>query len=381
MNKLYGSSLTRQLCLSIESCCWKGFGCRNWHDLWTDSSLTTLRFDPLHASILTWHHRWCGNAGLKNRYQVIDPTLRGLLLPPSQYENGKCVSRLEESMLRRPSPYEPSPHLITKLREYEDRHRRCASKAKKFDKDGPNSRKILGDCQFVVWIANSGLGNRMITIMSAFVYALLTDRVLLLDHSRTDIGGLFCEPFPSTSWLLPEGYDYAWMDTLIWENNNRLGHLLQMAEGGFENVTDVPPNNYVFLNLMHDYDDHDKRFFCKKVQKYLKKVPLLYFRSNNYVVPGLHFVEDFHVELDKMFPERETTFHHMIRYLFRPSNLMWGLILRFRQPYLAGAERQVGLQVRILESNVTMPVVADQVSLRFPSYSSLIVSGKLCLRK
>ena len=321
------------------------------------------------------------NAGLKNRYQVIDPTLRGLLLPPSQYENGKCVSRFEESLLRRPSPYEPSPHLITKLREYEDRHRRCASKAKKFSKDGPNSRKVLGDCQFVVWIANSGLGNRMITIMSAFVYALLTDRVLLLDHSGTDIGGLFCEPFPSTSWLLPKGYDYGWMDTLIWENSNRLGHLLQMSEGGFENVTDVPPNNYVFLNLMHDYDDHDKRFFCKKVQKYLKKVPLLYFRSNNYVVPGLHFVEDFHVELDRMFPERETTFHHMIRYLFRPSNLMWGLILRFRQPYLAAAERQVGLQVRILESNVTMPVVADQVSLRFPSYSSLIVSWKLRLRK
>lgn len=227
--------------------------------------------------------------------------------------------------------------------------------------NGSNSKAELGDCQFVIWIANSGLGNRMITITSAFVYALLTDRVLLLDHSGTDVTGLYCEPFPGTSWLLPENYDYNWINEMTWENKHKLGLYLQ--ENGTANVT-IPnpiPNNYIFINLMHDYDDFDKRFFCHRIQKQLRSVPLLYWRSNNYAVPGLHFDHAFHRELDLMFPERGTLFHHMIRYLFRPSNVMWGPILRFRQPYLKGAHRQVGLQLRILESNVTASVVADQL--------------------
>uniref|UniRef100_A0A7I4AZX2 Fucosyltransferase n=2 Tax=Physcomitrium patens TaxID=3218 RepID=A0A7I4AZX2_PHYPA len=290
-----------------------------------------------------------------------DPTLGGLLPALKEYEPGQCISRTEEGPIRIPSRFTPSPYLVAKLRLYENRHRKCAPKAVKLSKNGTNSRKELGDCQFVIWIGNSGLGNRMITILSAFVYALLTDRVLLLDNTSTDIDGLFCEPFPGTSWLLPENYDYNWMNTVTWENTNRLGRLLQMS--GFGNIT-IPspvPNDYIFLNLMHDYDEHDRRFFCSRIQKQLKKVSLLYWRSNNYVVPGLHFDHSFHCKLDLMFPERATAFHHMARYLFRPSNSMWGMILRFRQPYLDGARRQVGLQVRILESNVTIPIVADQL--------------------
>jgi len=292
-------------------------------------------------------------------FQSGDRTLGGLLLQPKDYEPEQCISRSEESLIRKASPHRPSSYLITKLRQYEARHRKCAPKAVNFSQNGTNSD--LGDCQFVLWIANSGLGNRMITIASAFVYSLLTNRVLLLDHALTDIAGLFCEPFPKTSWLLPENYDYKWMDKVTWENDHRLGYLLQSS--GFANVT-LPtpvPNGYVFLNLMHNNDAHDKRFFCRRVQKQLRKVPLLYWRSNNYVVPGLHFDHSFHRELDRMFPERNTVFHHVSRYLFRPSNFMWGLVLRFRQPYLASARRQVGLQLRILESNVTAPVVADQV--------------------
>lgn len=284
-----------------------------------------------------------------------DPTLGGLLRTPEDYFPAQCVCRSEEPLIRNPSPHLPSSYLITKLRQYEDRHKKCASRAAKMSQNGSNSKEELGDCQFVIWIANSGLGNRMITIVSAFVYALLTDRILLLDHSSTDFNGLYCEPFPGTSWLLPENYDYNWINDMTWENKHKLGSYLN---GTLPNPI---PNNYVFVNLMHDYDNYDKRFFCNKVQMQLRSVPLLYWRSNNYAVPGLHFDPSFHRELDLMFPQRDTVFHHMLRYLFRPSDLMWGSILRFRQAYVAGAHRQVGLQVRILESTVSAGVVADQV--------------------
>lgn len=303
--------------------------------------------------------RLLDSSNFASETKACDWTLGGLLLPPESYGPGECIARSEESLIRRPSRYRPSSYLVAKLRDYEARHKRCAPKAVSFSQNGTNAD--LGGCRFVVWIANSGLGNRMITIASSFVYALLTDRVLLLDHAGTDINGLFCEPVPGASWLLPESYDYEWMSRVIWENTHRLGHLLQSS--GYANVT-LPapvPNNYVFANLMHNNDEHDKRFFCAKVQQQLTQVPLLYWRSNIYVVPGLHFVPSFHHELDLMFPERDTVFHHISRYLFRPSNLMWGIILRFRQPHLAAAHRQVGLQLRILDSNITAPAVADQL--------------------
>lgn len=297
-------------------------------------------------------------------FRTGDPTLGGLLLPPEDYAPEQCISRSEEPLIRSPSPYLPSSHLITKLRRYEERHKRCAPKATKMSQNGSNSKPELGDCQFVIWIANSGLGNRMITIISAFVYALLTDRVLLLDHSGTDFDGLYCEPFPGTSWLLPENYDYNWINDMTWENKHKLGSYLNATGNG--TIPNPVPNNYIFVNLMHDYDEYDKRFFCNKVQQQLRGVPLMYWRSNNYVVPGLHFDPSFHRELDLMFPQRDTVFHHMVRYLFRPSNLMWGSILRFRQPYVSGAHRQVGLQVRILESTVSAAVVAEQVRPQAP---------------
>jgi xyloglucan fucosyltransferase len=42
----------------------------------------------------------------------------------------------------------------------------------------------------------------MLSMASAFLYALLTGRVLLA-HVADDMAGLFCEPFPGASWELP----------------------------------------------------------------------------------------------------------------------------------------------------------------------------------
>ena len=63
------------------------------------------------------------------------------------------------------------------------------------------------DCRYVGWVADCGLGNRMLSITSAFVYALLTNRVLLIDQEY-EMVGLFCEPFPNTSWILPEDFPF-----------------------------------------------------------------------------------------------------------------------------------------------------------------------------
>ncbi|XP_025014291.2 galactoside 2-alpha-L-fucosyltransferase [Ricinus communis] len=57
----------------------------------------------------------------------------------------------------------------------------------------------------MVWIGHAGLGNRILTMASAFLYALLTNQTLLVQHDA-DMADLFCEPFPNTSWLLPPDF-------------------------------------------------------------------------------------------------------------------------------------------------------------------------------
>ncbi|KAF3641001.1 Galactoside 2-alpha-L-fucosyltransferase [Capsicum annuum] len=61
------------------------------------------------------------------------------------------------------------------------------------------------DCNYLVWISYSGLGNRILTLASAFLYAVLTNRVLLIDPG-VNMPDLFCEPFPEVSWLLPPDF-------------------------------------------------------------------------------------------------------------------------------------------------------------------------------
>ena len=61
------------------------------------------------------------------------------------------------------------------------------------------------ECKYVLWISFSGLGNRILTLASAFLYALLTNRVLVVDPG-TDMVDLFCEPFPDSSWFLPSHF-------------------------------------------------------------------------------------------------------------------------------------------------------------------------------
>ncbi|KAJ4847395.1 hypothetical protein Tsubulata_038582 [Turnera subulata] len=50
-----------------------------------------------------------------------------------------------------------------------------------------------------------------------------------------------------------------------------------------------------------------------------------------------------------MFPDKETIFHHLGRYLLHPSNQVWGLITRFYESYLAKADKRLGLQIRIFD--------------------------------
>lgn len=215
------------------------------------------------------------------------------------------------------------------------------------------------DCKYVVWISFSGLGNRILTLVSAFFYALLTDRVLLVDRGK-DMDDLFCEPFPEKSWFLPLDFPIiGQFEGFNRESPNCHGNMLK-SNILSTSTESFPP--YLYLHLVHDYQDHDKLFFCDGDQAILEKVPWLIMKTDNYFVPSLFLIPSFEQELSRLFPEKETVFHFLGRYLLHPSNRVWGLITRYYQAYLAKADEKIGIQIRVFDTG-TGPFqhVMDQI--------------------
>ncbi|XVE91530.1 hypothetical protein REPUB_Repub01dG0017600 [Reevesia pubescens] len=285
-------------------------------------------------------------------FQAIDMAkdkLLGGLLATGFHEHS-CLSRYESILYRKPSPYKPSPYLLSKLRNYEDLHKRCGPNTESYNKtvEQLKSGRSVGstDCKYVVWVCYSGLGNRILTLASVFLYALLTDRVLLVDRGK-DMADLFCEPFPEKSWFLP-------LDFPITNKFNSFDQKSPESYGNMLKNNIIKPSteslpSYLYLHLAHDYDDHDKLFFCDDDQALLRKFPWLIVKTDNYFVPSLFLMPSFEHELSMLFPEKETIFHHLGRYLFHPSNHVWGLITRYYKAYLAKADERIGIQVRIFD--------------------------------
>lgn len=287
------------------------------------------------------------------QYNGASKNRNGLIAPG--FDKKSCLSRYQSGLYHKISSHIPSSYLLSRLRNYEQLHRLCGPHTEPYNKtleqlNSGHSVSSSSECKYVVWISYSGLGNRILTITSAFLYALLTNRVLLVDPGN-DMSDLFCEPFPQTKWLLPLD-QFPIKDQLSkFHQKSPLchGNMLKNNIPSSSSSTQSLPS-YVYLHLVHDYDDHDKLFFCDEEQNLLGRITWLMMKTDNYFVPSLFLIPSFQEELSKLFPQKETIFHHLGRYLFHPSNHVWGLIMRYYQAYLAKADERIGIQIRTFES-------------------------------
>ncbi|XP_004517142.1 galactoside 2-alpha-L-fucosyltransferase-like, partial [Cicer arietinum] len=109
--------------------------------------------------------------------------LDGLLA--SRFDDASCISRLQFHLYRKVSPHKPSSYLISKLRNYEKTHRMCGPNSRAFNKSmtkilhSKNNKGGATMCKYLIWTPSNGLGNQMISMVATFLYALLTNRVLL----------------------------------------------------------------------------------------------------------------------------------------------------------------------------------------------------------
>ncbi|PUZ77766.1 hypothetical protein GQ55_1G400200 [Panicum hallii var. hallii] len=292
--------------------------------------------------------------------------LGGLL--SAGFDESSCQSRYRSNLYRKPSPFPLSPHLAQKLRKYEAYHKKCGPGTKRYRravkqlKAGRNADH--SECKYVVWFPCNGLGNRMLTIASTFLYALLTDRVLLM-HVAPEQEGLFCEPFPGSSWVLPGDFP---------ENNPHKLHIgapesyANMLKSGVvrnDDPNSVPASSlppYVYLHVEQFQLKLSDNVFCDEDQVVLGKFNWMVLKSDSYFAPALFLTPMFEEELARMFPQKEAVFHHLGRYLFHPTNKVWGIIRRYYEAYLARVDEKIGFQIRIFpEKPIKFENMYDQL--------------------
>ncbi|XP_006417055.2 probable fucosyltransferase 7 isoform X1 [Eutrema salsugineum] len=314
------------------------------------------------------HQSHVTTTGTKDSETPRDKLVGGLLT--ADFDEGSCLSRYHQSLLyRKPSPYKPSQYLVSKLRSYEKLHKRCgpgtnaykeATKNLGHGDDDNNANKSDSDCRYIVWVPVFGLGNRILTLASVFLYALLTERLILVDQHK-DISDLFCEPFPGTSWLLP--LDFPLADQLgRFDQTYLFCYGTMLKNHAINSTTSERIPSHLYLHLIGGYRDHDKMFFCETDQSVIGKVPWLVVKSNLYFVPSLWLIPSFQTELSKLFPQRDTVFHHLSRYLFHPTNQVWGMVTRSYKAYLSRADETLGIQVRVFgERAIYLQHVMDQI--------------------
>ncbi|KAJ6702406.1 2-ALPHA-L-FUCOSYLTRANSFERASE putative-RELATED [Salix koriyanagi] len=338
----------------------KESGSRNYSE--NDSLLNTSRPNVKHRNetLAPGFQKESGSRNDPSQSNIMpgDKFLDGLLAPG--FDERSCSSRYQSFLFRKTSLHKPSSHLLSKLRRYEDIHKRCGPHSKSYHKALKglrSSHASRGGCKYVVWIPANGLGNRMLSMAATFLYALLTNRVLLVKHGA-DMANLFCEPFPNTSWLLPNDFP---LRNHFGSSKHRYAHSFgRMINKSITNTSMEPPESYLDLNLA--LGGYDQLAFCDESQALLQQIPWLILLSDQYFVPSLYMIPSFNQEIRKLFPEKETVFYHLGHYLFHPSNQVWGLITRFYQAYLAKADERIGLQIRVYHDKTTpYQTVMDQI--------------------
>uniref|UniRef100_A0ACD5Y1S1 Uncharacterized protein n=1 Tax=Avena sativa TaxID=4498 RepID=A0ACD5Y1S1_AVESA len=300
-----------------------------------------------------------------------DRLLGGLLV--DGMDERSCHSRYQSAMYSRNAGRQPSRYLVSKLRRHEALQRRCgpgtaaykdAAEQLRSGKSHAGPGTGSPDCKYLVSISYRGLGNRILAAASAFLYAVLTDRVLLVDPSN-EMDELFCEPFPGTTWILPPDFPLTGYTNFSIDTAESYGNMLKRKVLDAASTTTTAQAQqlpaFAYVNLDHHLTDEDKMFFCDEDQRVLRDIRWLVMRTDSYIVPGLFLATGFQAELDLLFPEPDAVFHHLGRYLFHPNNHVWGLVTRYHDAYLAAASQRVGIQVRVFGGQES-PEVLEQIT-------------------
>ena len=140
-------------------------------------------------------------------------------------------------------------------------------------------------------VGASGLGNRLLSIVSGYLLALLTDRVLIVHSPDYDLNTILCSPFSNSPWVLPIAFDVNYQTT----------DRIKMIE--IKETTD---------HIMFDFYSGE-----------LNATQILRFRdTENYFLTSFFYNQYFRKTLQQWFPNKNVG-TVLLKYLIHPSNGVW----------------------------------------------------------
>ncbi|KAG6544337.1 hypothetical protein Mapa_014171 [Marchantia paleacea] len=236
------------------------------------------------------------------------------------------------------------------LEEYAKLHRVCMRRVGRENlKQYFENRNNSTGCTFAIadYSTGGGLGNKILAISNTVLYAILTQRVVLVPTS-TLLPELTCEPFVGSSWVL----DSNQFPVPPWENSYR--HLWTIHKDVYQELDKMPSSRFVkdpprsklYSSSMEEYQyQPGSRFFCDVEQEMFKGVTWLYFTGCLYTIPKLFAIPAFRETLEELFPSR-LVLTRMLRSVMLPNDLVWDRVVRADAEHLKEADRRVGLQIR-----------------------------------
>lgn len=237
-----------------------------------------------------------------------------------------------------------NPHWKSVYDAYEELHRTCVLQMGNVTEFFLN-RKHIDGCQFVVAGVEpgAGLGNKVLSVVSAMVYAVVTQRILLVP-AATAVPGVFCEPFAGSSWEIDP--DSVWSEGKtrgdLWLSIDEMYHRIDGRGNGTHVVDEAV---YASATTERwDFQPHP-RFFCDTEQAIYSNVDWIGFRNNLYYVPKLFAVPSFRPVLESLFPDR-AVLAHLLRTLMLPCDSVWGRVKQVHDAHFRHADRRVGVQLR-----------------------------------
>ncbi|KAJ7529459.1 hypothetical protein O6H91_15G052000 [Diphasiastrum complanatum] len=252
---------------------------------------------------------------------------------PILKDDESCLSRTQHLLYRRDSKVlPPSPALDEAWKRYRELHRSC-SHGKNWTDHFLNGGQKTDPCNYLIFVeGGAGLGNKILALVSAFTYAFVTDRVLLID-SRKNLPSMLCEPFPGSSWILPDSFPYDQI-----ESSPSLGAAIDKK---FENF------DVVNIHLEHIQGWGDQQFFCDDRHYSLMKVRWVAWTSTQYYATSMLALPSFWHRLDSLFPSKTDIFPRLARLIILPANHIWARVLRVYWGYLSCSGSRVGIQIRL----------------------------------
>eukprot|EP00250_Pteridium_aquilinum_P008776 c18200_g1_i1 orf=509-2377(-) len=309
----------------------------------------------------------CSELHLKGEKQVVERQQYHTFPSHDPSPRNTCQSKFQQHCYRKNSGPEhfPPPKFLSLLRDYEAYHEKCT---KGYDL---SALGITGDtpegCKYLVWKSMDGMGNQLLSLICAFVYSLLTNRVMLI-ATDSHVDHFICNPFPLSSWLLPKEFPelqlrtgakrvYTYLDeTLATIQRNRSCNTIPLDDlPSF--ISNAPKHLHAYIICCDAKRDH--QFFCPTAQKLFSGVNWFFYLSHEYTIPGFYLIPEFREKLNDWFPHHDV-FMHASRYLLNPENALWARISQFYKAHMDGVDKQIGIQPRSWRGDY-IPSISKQI--------------------